>query len=111
VLTVGIGVLTTVLALVLNIDSYVNFRTLIGSVFVPMFGVLAADYFLAGRSKDWDVSARARSRWGMLAAWVVGLAVYQLINPGEVGAWSAFWQRVAGWLHFTSESWMSASLF
>ncbi|HEX3591605.1 MAG TPA: cytosine permease [Pseudonocardiaceae bacterium] len=111
VLTVGIGVLTTVLALVLNIDSYVNFLTLIGSVFVPMFGVLAADYFLAGRSKDWDVSERARSRWGMLAAWLVGLAVYQLINPGEVGAWSTFWMHVAGWLHVTAQSWMSASLF
>ncbi len=46
VLTVGVGALTTVLALVLNIDNYLNFLTLIGSVFVPMFGVLAADYFL-----------------------------------------------------------------
>jgi nucleobase:cation symporter-1, NCS1 family len=111
VLTVGIGVLTTVLALVLNIDNYVNFLTLIGSVFVPMFGVLAADYFLAGRSAHWDVSVRAKSRWGMLVAWLVGLAVYQLINPGEVGAWSTFWEHVAGLLHFTAQSWMSASLF
>jgi putative hydroxymethylpyrimidine transporter CytX len=110
VLTVGIGVLTTVLALVLNIDSYLNFLTLIGSVFVPMFGVLAADYFLAHRSERWDVSVRARWRWGMLAAWLVGLVVYQLINPGEVGAWSAMWIHVAAWLHFTSEGWMSASL-
>jgi NCS1 family nucleobase:cation symporter-1 len=110
VLTVGVGVLTTVLALVLDINSYVNFLTLIGSVFVPMFGVLAADYFVAGRSANWDVSVRARSRWGMLAAWVVGLAVYQLINPGDVGAWSTLWTHVAGWLHFSSASWMSASL-
>jgi putative hydroxymethylpyrimidine transporter CytX len=111
VLTIGIGALTTVLALVLDINSYVNFLTLIGSVFVPMFGVLAADYFVAGRSKHWDVSVRARSRWGMLAAWLVGLAVYQLINPGDVGAWSTLWSHIATWLHFSSESWMSASLF
>jgi putative hydroxymethylpyrimidine transporter CytX len=111
VLTIGIGALTTVLALVLDINSYVNFLTLIGSVFVPMFGVLAADYFVAGRSKHWDVSVRARSRWGMLLAWLVGLAVYQLINPGDVGAWSTLWSHIATWLHFSSESWMSASLF
>jgi putative hydroxymethylpyrimidine transporter CytX len=111
VLTIGIGALTTVLALALNIDNYVNFLTLIGSVFVPMFGVLAADYFLAGRSKHWDVSIRARSRWGMLLAWLVGLAVYQLVNPGDVGAWSTLWTHIAGWLHFTPQSWMSASLF
>lgn len=111
VLTIGIGALTTVLALVLNIGNYVNFLTLIGSVFVPMFGVLAADYFVGGHSADWDVSVRARSRWGMLAAWLVGLVVYQLINPGQVGAWSAMWTKLATWLHFTPQSWMSASLF
>jgi putative hydroxymethylpyrimidine transporter CytX len=110
VLTVAIGALTTVFALVLNIDNYVNFLTLIGSVFVPMFGVLAADYFVAGRSAHWDVSVRARWRWGMLGAWLVGLAVYQLINPGAVGAWSAMWMTVEGWLHFAPQSWMSASL-
>lgn len=111
VLTVAIGALTTALALVLNIDNYVNFLTLIGSVFVPMFGVLAADYFLAGGARNWDTSVRARSRWGMLLAWLVGLVVYQLINPGEVGAWSTFWLHVAGWLHVSPQSWMSASLF
>ncbi|HEX5407387.1 MAG TPA: cytosine permease [Pseudonocardiaceae bacterium] len=111
VLTIGIGALTTLLALVLDINNYVNFLTLIGSVFVPMFGVLAADYFLAGRSKHWDVSIRARSRWGMLLAWVIGLAVYQLINPGDVGAWSMLWTNIAHALHFTAASWMSASVF
>jgi purine-cytosine permease-like protein len=99
-----------VLALVLNISSYTNFLTLIGSVFVPMFGVLAADYFLAGRSADWDTSVRARWRWGMLVAWLLGLAVYQLINPGSVGAWSTMWSSLARALHFTPQGWMSASL-
>lgn len=111
VLTIGVGALTTVLALVLNISNYLNFLTLIGSVFVPMFGVLAADYFVGGRSAGWDTSVRARSRWGMLAAWLVGLVVYQLINPGQVGAWSAMWTKLAGWLHFTQQTWLSASLF
>ncbi|HEY0805088.1 MAG TPA: cytosine permease [Pseudonocardiaceae bacterium] len=110
VLTVAIGALTMVLALVLNISSYTNFLTLIGSVFVPLFGVLAADYFVARHANDWDTSIRARSRWGMLVAWLLGLAVYQLINPGAVGAWSAMWSHMASTLHFMPQGWMSASL-
>lgn len=110
VLTVGIGALTTVLALVLNIDNYTGFLTLIGSVFVPLFGVLAADYFLAGRDADWDLSVRARWRPGMLVAWLLGLVVYQLINPGDAGAWSTMWAKLASVLHFTPQGWMSASL-
>ena len=110
VLTVCIGALTTVLALVLNIDNYTGFLTLIGSVFVPLFGVLAADYFLVGRSADWDTSVGARSRPGMVVAWLLGLAVYQLINPGDAGAWSTMWAKLASVLHFTPQGWMSASL-
>ncbi|MGH3436467.1 MAG: purine-cytosine permease family protein [Sciscionella sp.] len=109
ILTIGVGALTTVLALTMNIGQYAGFLTVIGSVFVPLFGVLAADYFVS-RSR-WDLSQRAPSRWRMLLAWVLGLAVYQLINPGELGAWSRMWIDLAGALHFTTASWMSASLF
>lgn len=110
VLTVCVGALTTVLALVLNIDNYTGFLTLIGSVFVPLFGVLAADYFLAGRSADWDTSVGARWRAGMVVAWLLGLVAYQLINPGAAGAWSTMWAKLASVLHFTPQGWMSASL-
>jgi purine-cytosine permease-like protein len=109
VLSVGIGALCTLLALVLSISAYAGFLTLLGSLFVPLFGVLAADYFISRRR--WNLSASAPSRWGMLAAWVLGLLVYQLINPGAVGAWSHAWSAVAGWVHFTPQDWMSASLF
>jgi purine-cytosine permease-like protein len=76
---------------------------------VPLFGVLAADYFLARRA--WDLSPSSPSRWGMLAAWVLGLVAYQLVNPGAVGPWSAAWTAVASAIHFTPQAWMSASLF
>lgn len=115
VLTIGVGVLTTVLALTLDIGQYAGFLTLIGSVFVPLFGVLAADYFGRNRHRDpaaaWDLSETAPSRWRMLLAWLLGLAVYQLINPGDVGAWSTAWRNLASVLHFTPATWMSASLF
>ncbi|MEU8347468.1 putative hydroxymethylpyrimidine transporter CytX [Actinomadura meyerae] len=129
VLSVALGAVITVLALVLDIGDYAGFLTLIGSVFVPMLGVLAADFFLGRRRTPrgaegaegtegteaagldgWDVSRRAPSRWGMIAAWAVGFAVYQLINPGTVAHWAGFWRDVQEALHFTPQSWMSASL-
>ncbi|HEV7979642.1 purine-cytosine permease family protein [Amycolatopsis sp.] len=115
VLTVGVGIVTTVLALTMDISQYAGFLVLIGSVFVPLFGVLAADYFGRNRHRDpsaaWDLSETAPSRWRMLLAWVLGLAVYQLIHPGDAGWWSRAWVDLASALHFTPAGWMSASLF
>ena len=49
VLSVLLGIGITVLALALDIGDYAGFLTLIGSVFVPMLGVLAVDFFLGRR--------------------------------------------------------------
>ncbi len=111
VLTVALSGLIMVLALALNMNNYADFLTLIGSVFVPMLGVLVVDFFCFGGRRGWDVSAHAPSRWPMLLAWAAGIAVYQLINPGNVGAWSHLWVDAQGALGFTPSSWMSASLF
>jgi putative hydroxymethylpyrimidine transporter CytX len=110
VLTVGLGALIMVLALVLNMDSYSGFLTLIGSVFVPMLGVLAVDFFCFGGRRGWDVSGRAPARWSMIVAWAAGIVTYQLINPGNVGWWSRLWTDAQKALSFTPSSWMSASL-
>ncbi|TDC84264.1 cytosine permease [Actinomadura sp. 7K507] len=123
VLSVVLGVTITVLALVLDIGDYAGFLSLIGSVFVPMLGVLAADFFLGRRARagagaeagaerldGWDVSRTAPSRWGMIAAWAVGFVVYQLVNPGIVSGWADFWRDVQDVLRFAPQSWMSASL-
>ncbi|WP_067450953.1 purine-cytosine permease family protein [Actinomadura macra] len=111
VLTIALGTGITVLALVLDIGDYASFLSLIGSVFVPMLGVLAADFFLGrGRGRGWDMSRTAPSRWGMVAAWILGIAAYQMINPGTVSRWAAFWTDAQDALHFTPQSWMSASL-
>ncbi len=109
VLSVGLGALITLLALGLNMGDYAGFLSLIGSVFVPMLGVLAADFFLRARG-TWDTSPDAPSRWSMIAAWFVGFAVYQLINPGTVSWWSGLWTDAQDLLHFTPQPWMSASL-
>ncbi|WP_242910829.1 purine-cytosine permease family protein [Actinomadura terrae] len=109
VLSVALGAGITVLALVLDIGDYSSFLSLIGSVFVPLLGVLAADFFL-GRGKSWDLSQAAPSRWGMIAAWVAGVVAYQLINPGTVSHWAGFWTDVRDALNFTPQTWMSASM-
>ena len=108
-LALVIGGLATVRALLLDISDYENFLLLIGSVFVPLFGVFAVDYFLVARGR-WDVSEHARARWEMVLPWLLGFIAYQLINPGYVGRWADAWRHVDGWLHFTPTSSMSASL-
>ncbi|QIS09434.1 purine-cytosine permease family protein [Nocardia arthritidis] len=109
ILSIGLGVLITLLALRLNMENYFGFLGLIGSVFVPLLGVLVADFFLRAKGA-WNTAADAPSRWGMILAWLVGFAVYQLINPGDAGVWTRFWIHVQDLLHFAKQPWMSASL-
>lgn len=109
VLAILVGGLATVLALALNINDYANFLALLGSVFVPLTAVLVVDYFVGGRG-HWDVSERAPRRAVMLLPWLLGVIVYQLINPGYVGWWVNAWGDVQRWLQFTPQTWMSASL-
>jgi nucleobase:cation symporter-1, NCS1 family len=108
-LAVLIGSVSTVLALIFGIGSYQNFLLLLGSVFVPLTAVLLVDYF-ADRRRAWDVSESAPSRAWMVLPWLLGVAAYQLVNPGYVTWWANDWHDIAGWLHFTPQSWMSASL-
>lgn len=109
IIAVVVGVLATVLALALNIADYENFLILIGSVFVPLLGVLVIDYFFVSR-RTWDLSEQAPVRWSMLAPWAAGFVAYQLINPGYIHWWTSVWNTVDQWLGFTPASWMSASL-
>jgi NCS1 family nucleobase:cation symporter-1 len=108
-LAITVGTLATIFALAFDVADYENFLILIGSLFVPLLGVLVVDYFLISR-QTWDVSEFAPTRWVMLLPWFAGFCAYQLINPGYLGWWSRQWGQIADWLHFTPASWMSASL-
>jgi putative hydroxymethylpyrimidine transporter CytX len=109
VLALGVGTLATIIALALNIDDYENFLVLIGSVFVPLLGVLVVDYFVISRMR-WDLGPEVHTRWATLAAWLLGFIAYQLVNPSSISWWARFWGHVQVWLHFTPQPWMSASL-
>jgi NCS1 family nucleobase:cation symporter-1 len=108
-LALGVGTVATVCALALNINDYENFLILIGSVFVPLLGVLIVDYFVLSRRR-WDLGESVAPRWSTLVPWALGFCAYQLINPGYIDWWMRMWTHVQSWLHFTPQSWMSASL-
>lgn len=83
-----VGALCTALALTVPLTQYEHFLLLIGSVFVPLFGVLAADYFLLRRRRI-DPGAlqqvggaywyRGGFAWRGLLAWGVGIATYHAV--------------------------------
>jgi putative hydroxymethylpyrimidine transporter CytX len=109
VLALVVGTTATVISLALNIDDYYYFLVLIGAVFVPLLGVLVVDWFAVSRRR-WDLGEDVETRWGNLAAWVLGFVAYQMINPAGIGWWSRMWGHVDRWLGFTPQSWMSASV-
>ena len=110
VLAIVIGVLATIGGLALNINDYQSFLFLIGSVFVPMFAVFAVDYFLLGGRHRWNTDEGAPTRLLMVVPWALGFIAYQLVNPGTVSWWARWWAHVQTWLHFTPQTWMSASI-
>ncbi len=109
VLTGVIGTLITLAALKIHIGSYLNFLSLIGGVFVPLSGVLVAAW-LRTRGDGWDLSTQARTRPGLLVAWLIGFLLYQTINPGYLAYWSDFWNRIGTDLHTLNHTWLSASI-
>ena len=87
-LVVAVTVVATFGALVLDFTSYQTFLYLLGSFFVPLFGVLLADWLFSGRHYSRDDIFRAPAvRPGMLVAWVVGFAFYQWLSPVGPNWW------------------------
>jgi NCS1 family nucleobase:cation symporter-1 len=67
----------------LAVGTYESFLFLLGSVFVPLFGVFVADYFVSRRRGPLRGKAMA------FPSWIVGFLIYQwswTVPPG-LGAW------------------------
>jgi len=89
-LIVGASVLATAAALAIDMRSYQRFLLLLGAVFVPLLGVLIADWLLRGMhyTRE-DVFAAPALRPGSVVAWIVGFFVYEwLYQPTDLGFWS-----------------------
>jgi putative hydroxymethylpyrimidine transporter CytX len=81
-LVVAVAAVATAGALTIDLLSYQAFLLLLGSFFVPLFGVLLADWLAAGaRYREDDVFRAPSARWGMIAAWIAGFAAYQWLYP------------------------------
>jgi nucleobase:cation symporter-1, NCS1 family len=88
-LVVVVAGIATLGAGVVDILAYETFLLLLGSFFVPLFGVLAAD-FLLGSGRPADV------RWSGIAAWAAGFALFQWIHPIGPAWWVDQVARIPG---------------
>ncbi|MDP9067265.1 MAG: cytosine permease [Actinomycetota bacterium] len=118
-LVVAVGLVGTALAAVLTMELYESFLFLIGSVFVPLLGVLAADHFVVrrGRVHVPDLYDRRGRYWftgGIRVAaavpWLGGFIVYHWINPSPLGWWLSFNQTVFGEPLAARLPWLNASV-
>jgi putative hydroxymethylpyrimidine transporter CytX len=100
-LIICVSVTATGISLAFDLTQYSQFLYLLGAVFVPLFGVLIADWLLAGRHyTQADVFAGPAVRPGMLAAWAAGFVLYECLAPtAGLGFWTDFFSRVQpqGW--------------
>jgi NCS1 family nucleobase:cation symporter-1 len=94
-------------ALAIDMRSYQRFLLLLGSVFVPLLGVLVAHWLLNGAHyARRDIFDSPAVRPGSIVAWAAGFVLYEwLYQPPDLG----FWTRWLGHLP-TPEYQIGASL-
>lgn len=83
-LIVGLTAVSTVLATVVTIQDYEVFLLLIGAVFVPLFGVVLADYYVVKRQKyaeEMLYGAKKTVRWPAMVAWGAGALLGFTMSP------------------------------
>jgi putative hydroxymethylpyrimidine transporter CytX len=76
-------------AIVINLGNYLTFLFLLGSVFVPLFGVLLADWLSRGASySERDFFHGPAVRPERIAAWIAGFVLYQWLSPVGPSWWT-----------------------
>jgi putative hydroxymethylpyrimidine transporter CytX len=99
-----VAAVATGLALVLDLGNYQNFLYLLGSFFVPLFGVLLADWLVAGAHyTPADVFASPAFRPEQLVAWLAGFCLYQWLSPVGPHWWTSLVDHThPGYVSFTA---------
>jgi NCS1 family nucleobase:cation symporter-1 len=78
-------------ALLIDLRSYQTFLFLLGSFFVPLLGVLIADWLVSGMRYTSDrFFAAPAVRPAQVAAWLAGFALYQWLYPNGPSWWLSF---------------------
>ncbi|HYT80955.1 MAG TPA: cytosine permease [Actinomycetota bacterium] len=98
------------------VGTYESFLFLLGSVFVPLFGVFVADYILLGRrgrltadmfdrhARDDVVPRRRQVNVAAFSSWVIGFLIYQwswTVPPGLEGWQTTMNMLFHRWLHLS----------
>ncbi|MFP5298957.1 MAG: cytosine permease [Actinomycetota bacterium] len=105
VLIVAIGVLGTALAAVFTMELYESFLLWVGSVFIPLFGILGAHHLITRgrRIEPGDLTEGPGPHWyrgGVNAwaavPWAAGFAVYHWISPSALDWWYRFVTGIVG---------------
>ena len=78
-----VGVVSLAGAYAIDLVQYASFLLLLGSFFVPLFGVLLAQWLLRRRDEVEGV------RIGQVAAWLAGFLVYQWLSPVGPSWWTS----------------------
>jgi len=82
-LILGVAAVATAGAFVVDLVHYQDFLYLLGSFFVPLFGVLLAQWLAGNR----DAFAAPEIRPGQIVAWLAGFCLYQWLAPVGPGSW------------------------
>src|ERR671922_70407 len=96
-----VGAISFILALAFTMERYEFFLFLIGSVFVPLFGVFAADYFVRARGRYGEATLFERTgvHARALVPWIAGFVLFHWCVPTGPQAWTDAVETVfAEWL-------------
>ena len=86
VLIAGVAAVATIGALVVQLRNYESFLLLLGSCFVPLFGVLLADWLASGaRYTTAQIFGAPAWRTELLAAWLLGFLLYHWLHEPPLG--------------------------
>ena len=85
-LILAVSVIATLGALLIELRNYESFLLLLGSFFVPLFGVLLADWLVSGARYTRDQIFNAPPwRPELLVAWLIGFLLYHWLHEPPLG--------------------------
>jgi putative hydroxymethylpyrimidine transporter CytX len=117
--TLAIAGVSLVLAAWLTMERYESFLFLLGSVFIPLFGILVADHFVKRRRRIVveDLYREGGRYWyssgvrtSALLPWLAGFVLYHWIAPTGPGWWLEWTEGLLGTPLSVRWPWLSASL-
>jgi nucleobase:cation symporter-1, NCS1 family len=86
VLIAAVAAVATIGALVIQLRNYESFLLLLGSCFVPLFGVLLADWLASGaRYTTAQIFGAPAWRAELLVAWLLGFLLYHWLHEPPLG--------------------------